>query len=335
MPLLKPWLQSVYKKKGSLALGLILTMSTFSIIRSLRAPADTVARPSDTEKAKRTEVNSIAPHSSDTLSMKVDDPAFNGVAANAVVEPISDEILLASEVPGVIASIAVKEGQSVKKGDVLLMFRSNMESAQKNAAEADLKAARAKAELARKSRERTIRLSHDKAATQEEMDRAENTLTLESAQVLAAEARLEQAKTALERLTMKAPIDGEILKIHYNIGEYYNPIGAQSLLVMGDVQKLRIRIELDERDLAKVKIGTQGHFIADAYGSEKFAFTITDFGRRMGKKELKSDDPRERNDTRVLNIYGRVEGGDIKQLIPGLRVTAFMQSPEKDGQMSH
>jgi multidrug resistance efflux pump len=172
-------------------------------------------------------------------------------------------------------------------------------------------------------------------ATEEELDRAEKTLAMESAQVLAAEARLKSAKAALERLTVTAPIDGEILKIHYNPGEYYNPLSNQALLVMGDVKHLRIRIELDERDLARVKVGAQGHFIVDAYGSQKFPFTLTELARRMGKKDLKSDDPRERNDTRVLNIYGKVEGGSASQLIPGLRVTAFLPPESQDFQSTH
>lgn len=332
---LKPWFQSVYRHKGSLALGLILLMSSISILRSLRAPADTVARPSDVEKAKRIESANGGTLPPNNAPINVEDPALNGVAANAVIEPLGDEILLASEVPGVIAEVKYKEGQSVKKGDVLLLFRSTIEQAQAFAAEAEVKTIRAKAELAQRAFQRTLKLSRDKVATEEELDRAEKTLAMESAQVLAAEARLKQAKAALERLTITAPIDGEILKIHYNAGEYYNPLSNQALLVIGDVKHLRIRIELDERDLARVKVGSQGHFIADAYGSQKFLFTLTELGRRMGKKELKSDDPRERNDTRVLNIYGTVDSGSASQLIPGLRVTAFLPADDREMQTTH
>jgi RND family efflux transporter MFP subunit len=332
---LKHAFKFAYRHKGSLILGMILIMSSLSIIRSLRAPADTVARSSDVERAKRTEGEPPGQQTDRNLNAQVEDPTLGGVAANGVIEPQGDEILLASEVPGVIAEIKVKEGQSVKKGDVLILFRSDIEQAQTYAAEADLKSIRARADLAKSVLERTKKLSRDKVATAEELDRAEKSLAIESAQVLAADARLRQAKSTLERLTITAPIDGEILKIHFNPGEYYNPASGQALLVMGDVQHLRIRIELDERDLARVKVGSQGHFIADAYGSKKFPFTLSDLGRRMGGKELKSDDPRERTDTRVLNIFGMVEGGDARQLIPGLRVTAFLPSENQDFRATH
>lgn len=333
-PLKHPF-KYAYRHKGSLILGVILIVSSFSIIRSLRAPADTVARPSDVERAKRIESGTTGQQTDKSVDVQVEDPTLGGVAANGVIEPQGDEILLASEVPGVIAEIKVKEGQSVKKGDVLILFRSSIEQAQAYAAEADLKSIRAKAELAQSVLERTKKLRRDKVATEEELDRAEKSLAIEAAQVLAADARVRQAKSTLERLTITAPIDGEILKIHFNSGEYYNPASGRALLVMGDIKHLRVRIELDERDLARVKVGAQGHFIADAYGSKKFLFTLTDLGRRMGGKELKSDDPRERNDTRVLNIFGTVEGGDARQLIPGLRVTAFLPAENQDFRATH
>lgn len=332
MPPTKSFLAMAAKKKGSLLLGIILTMSAVAIVRALRAPTDTVARPADVEKAKRIEVDPTGANPPAQVSLKVDDPALHGVAANGEIEPLGDEILLASEVPGVLASVEVKEGQTVKVGDVLVTFRAQLERAQQGAAEADLKAARARAELARKSRDRTQRLSRDKAATQEEVDRADSTLALETAQVSAAEARVEQTKAALERMTVRAPADGEILKIHFKVGEYYNPVSGNPLLVMGDILQLRVRVELDERDLARIKVGTSGFFVADAFGDRKFSFTVTDLGRRMGRKELQSDDPRERNDTRVLDIYGKVEGSGQKELIPGLRVTVFMQPESPAGE---
>jgi hypothetical protein len=49
--------------------------------------------------------------------------------------------------------------------------------------------------------------------------------------------------------------------------------------------------------LGRIAVGTQGYFIADAFADRKFTFAVMELGRRKGRKALKSDDPRERNDT--------------------------------------
>jgi HlyD family secretion protein len=77
---------------------------------------------------------------------------------------------------------------------------------------------------------------------------------LARAQLTAAEARRDQARAALDRLTVRAPIAGEVLQVKYRAGEYYQP-GAEPLLVLGDTRALRVRMDVDERDVARVALG--------------------------------------------------------------------------------
>jgi HlyD family secretion protein len=70
-----------------------------------------------------------------------------------------------------------------------------------------------------------------------------------------ARTELATAEAALEKLMIRAPIDGSVLQINGKIGELASPSAAQPLIVLGDLSGLRVRAEVDERDFGDIKIG--------------------------------------------------------------------------------
>jgi multidrug resistance efflux pump len=149
------------------------------------------------------------------------------------------------------------------------------------------------------------------------------------AQVRAAIARRDQALAALDRLTIRAPIAGTILQVKYRVGEYYNPgaanpVTVEPLVVLGDLSALRVRLDVDERDIARVKLGSPGYATLSAYPGRRFAGKVVEIGTRMGRKNVRTDDPVERLDVKILEV---VLGIDEPQgLVPGIRVTAYVES---------
>ena len=144
---------------------------------------------------------------------------------------------------------------------------------------------------------------------------------LARAQLAAAQARRDQAQAVLDRLTVRAPIAGEILQSKYRAGEYYQP-GGDPLITLGDTSHLTARMDVDERDVGKVVVGATVVVRADAYPGQDFAGTVRELGRRMGRKNVRSDDPAQRNDTKILEV---VIGLDAPTgLIVGQRVTCYV-----------
>jgi HlyD family secretion protein len=74
-------------------------------------------------------------------------------------------------------------------------------------------------------------------------------------QLNVARTELAGAEAALEKLMIRAPIDGTVLQINGRAGELASPSATQPLLVLGNVSKLRVRAEVDERDFGDIKIG--------------------------------------------------------------------------------
>ncbi len=152
--------------------------------------------------------------------------------------------------------------------------------------------------------------------------RAEDT-AFARARVLSAEARVAQAQAALDRLAVKAPADSEVLQVKVREGELYNFQGsAEPLLILGDTRTLRVRMDVDERDLARVTQGAAAYVTADAFGTRRFTGTVVEIGRRFGRKNIRTDDPIEKNDTKILEVVIALDGK--VPLVPGQRVMSLV-----------
>jgi multidrug resistance efflux pump len=149
------------------------------------------------------------------------------------------------------------------------------------------------------------------------------------AQLRAAIARRDVARATLEHLTIRAPISGTILQVKYRVGEYYNAgaVGGASvepLVVLGDLRAIRVRIDVDERDIARVKVGAPGYATLSAYPGRRFVGQVVEIATRMGRKNVRADDPVERLDVKILEVLLHID--EPAGLVPGIRVTGYVES---------
>ena len=246
------------------------------------------------------------------------------------------------------AALAAAEADlEAAKADMLRTSRG-LRREDVDAVVADTEGARARATLSHDALERTEKLAKGGAATPDELDRARSQAeadqrALESqeakkkaalagsrwedvaqarAKMLGAAARRDEAKAQLERLTIRAPLAGEILQLKFRAGEYYTP-GGDSLIVMGDTRVLRVRVDVDERDVARVAVGAKAFATSTAFPGRRFAGKVVEVGKRMGRKNVRTDDPVERIDTKILEVVIQLD--DRQGLVPGLRVTGYIE----------
>jgi ABC exporter DevB family membrane fusion protein len=218
----------------------------------------------------------------------------------------------------------------------------------RDAVGADAQAAKARAELSSSVLARTEQLIKSGAATADELDRARRTaqgdqatykaadarfraaeagsrnedITAARARVLGAEARAAQARALLERLLVRAPLDGEVLQVKIRPGELYSPGGQEPLVVMGDTRTLRVRMDVDERDIGRVVVGATAFARAEAFGEQPFTGKVVEVGRRFGRKNIRTDDPTEKNDTKILEVVIQLDSN--ARLVVGQRVVSFI-----------
>ncbi|MEO0604314.1 MAG: HlyD family secretion protein, partial [Myxococcota bacterium] len=121
-----------------------------------------------------------------------------------------------------------------------------------------------------------------------------------------------------------SPIEGEVLEVLVEGGEYVQPGGVEPVVVVGDTRTLKARIDIDERDLARLSEGAKVLVTADAYPGRTFEGRIEEVGRRMGRKNVRTDEPTQRIDVKILEVV--VDLGDVDDLIVGQRVMAWVEA---------
>lgn len=342
----------------------------FTVVRAAQQPAGNRPRAADVRAAR--EELAPRPGQRDVRAATV---AAGWVAGNAIIEPADREVRVAVGVAGRVARIAVREGQFVHAGDVLVELESAVEHAALSAASADVavsraeltrtqrgnrredraaaqaevEVARGRAELSTALLERTRALSDGGNATRDELDRARaqasideaslrqiqarrdatvrgsraEDIALALARLRAAQARQEQAAAQLERLIVRAPSDGEVLQLKVRAGEYSTPSG-EPVVVLGDTRSMRARIDVDERDFAAVTVGAEAAVSAEAFGERRFRGRVVEVARRFGRRNVRTDDPAERVDTKVLEVVVALDERD--GLVAGQRVTGFVRT---------
>jgi HlyD family secretion protein len=142
------------------------------------------------------------------------------------------------------------------------------------------------------------------------------------ADVSLSRARLEEAQAMLDKTIIRSPIDGVVLRKHLNAGEVVSDKSDAPIITVGDSSVLRVRADVDETDIAKIRVGQRAYVKADAYGEKKFWGRVVRVGQVLGKKNVRTEKPAERVDTKILETLIELDGG--QSLPAGLRVDAFI-----------
>ncbi len=139
-----------------------------------------------------------------------------------------------------------------------------------------------------------------------------------------AQAQLEEAKARYEKTFIRSPIDGTVLRKHHRNGESVSNSSTvpDPILTIGDRKVLRVRIDVDETEIAKVRVDEKAYVTADAFGDQKFWGKVVRVGEQLGPKNIRTDQPTERVDTKILETLVELDGA--QQLPVGLRVDAYI-----------
>lgn len=177
-------------------------------------------------------------------------------------------------------------------------------------AEQAFKVARAKLDSARE------RLSLvDAGAREEDHARAD-------AEIALAHAALDEARAQLEKTFVRAPIDGIVLRRHRRAGETVSTQFDSPVVTIADRSRVRVRVDVDEVDVARLREGQLAYVTADAFGTRRFSGRVMRVGQVLGRKNIRTDEPTERVDTKVLETL--IELADGHELPLGLRVQGFI-----------
>jgi HlyD family secretion protein len=148
--------------------------------------------------------------------------------------------------------------------------------------------------------------------------------TRPEAALTAARAEMSLVEAALEKTRLRAPAPGSVLQVNVKVGEAIAPSPEAILLVMGNLESLRVRAEFEERDLGKVRIGQAAVVRSDAFPGRDFEGKVTFLAQSLGPSRLGQRGPRKPIDVDVLEVLIELSGKP--PLLPGMRVDVFLRS---------
>ena len=150
--------------------------------------------------------------------------------------------------------------------------------------------------------------------------------TPNEAQTISARGDVAFARVNLEKLRIRAPIDGTVLQLNINPGELVAPTAQQPLVLVANVSMLNVRAELDERDVAGIKVGQTASIRAAAFADREFAGTVTSIAPLVEPSRMSSRGSGNRNDVEAVEVVLRVTQPGL--LTTGMKVDVYF-SPDK------
>jgi HlyD family secretion protein len=227
------------------------------------------------------------------------------VAASGKVQPEA-EVKISPDVPGEIIELTVKEGDKVKKGQLLVRIdpdiqqstverleaglnttKANLANARSRMAQVESQFTNAKALFDRNKKlydQKVISDSEYDAAlsayevARNEVEAAKENVNAADYNVKSSQAALQEAKKNLTRTTIFSPVNGTISKLSVEKGERVvgtSQMAGTEIMTIANLNEMEVNVDVNENDIVRVGVGDSADIEVDAYIGRKFRGVVT------------------------------------------------------------
>jgi RND family efflux transporter MFP subunit len=233
------------------------------------------------------------------------------------------EVVVGTEVAGLIVRLTVKEKSAVRAGDLIAELNSSDLRASR--AEADARVAEAEADIRFYDREvrRDQALLAKHATTPQNLDVNVRGLELARARRDAALAGRDRLDALIAKTRITAPIDGVVTTRHVQLGEIAEP--GRAVVTIADLNQLRIEAEVDEFDAARAELGSPVTITSEGCGPTKWHGTVEEIPDSVAGRRTRPADPGRPIDARVLPV--KITLTEPTPLKLGQRIDVEIASP--------
>ncbi|KGO88053.1 RND transporter [Flavobacterium rivuli WB 3.3-2 = DSM 21788] len=213
------------------------------------------------------------------------------VSATGKVQP-EIEVKISSEVSGEVIELPVKEGQAIKKGQLLVRVNPDLyesgvsrSTASLSTSKAGLSQADAQLKEAKANYDRNQRLFEKGVISKSEWDKIVSAYEVAQASkksayysVQSANATVTEARDNLNRTTIYSPVDGTISLLDIELGE--RVLGTQQnigteIMRVANLNNMEVEVDVNENDIVKISVGNEAEIEVDAYLKKKFKGVVT------------------------------------------------------------
>ncbi|HEX7678369.1 MAG TPA: efflux RND transporter periplasmic adaptor subunit [Thermoanaerobaculia bacterium] len=258
------------------------------------------------------------------------------VTATGKIQP-EIEVKISPEVSGEIIEMPVKEGQIVRKGQLLLRIKPDAYRSQVEEQQAALSSARAtsltqKAQLAKAEAdyERAKNLfasklipESDRKTAQTNYEVAQSAVNASQFDIQRAEGALRTIDQALDKTTIVSPTDGSISSLTSLLGERVvgtSQFAGTEVMRIADLTSMEARVNVNENDIVNVKVGDVARISVDAYPDRKIAGVVREIASTATTNNAGTQE-------QVTNFEVKIRVADRSvQLRPGMSTTADIET---------
>jgi HlyD family secretion protein len=311
------------RKKIFIFAGLLVALLGFAFYWALRDREPVV--PVQTEKVSRHNITET-------------------VVANGKIYPVL-QVHISPEVSGEIIELAVKEGQTVHKGDLLLKIKPDFYTAALNQAKATYQSSLASKSTAEANLEkadadfkrnaelfnRTLVSESDYIAFKVARDVAKAQLESAGHQVEVARAAVDSAQDSLSKTTIVAPIDGTVTTLNSQAGE--RVLGTvqnagTDIMIISDLSAIEARVDIGEMDIVLLRPGEKATLEVDSFKEKKFTGVVTDVANASESMNAKTGLGMSSTTSgqSATQFQVRIRFNEGAEFRPGMSVTAKIET---------
>lgn len=262
----------------------------------------------EAEKIKRTDIVSI-------------------VTANGKVKPKTD-VKISANISAQIIELPVKEGDRVHQGQLLVRLDPGRYQAALDQAKAQMKLQKANLDQAEQNFARIKQLFEKNLASQEQYDQSQTQLSVFRAQHESAQHNMEQAEDDLAKTKIISPMDGIVSELRAEKGETVIPGTMNNpgtvIMTVSDLSSIEVEVEVDETDIALVKLGQPADIAVDAFKDTTFKGRVVEVGSSALAPGTGLGQAQVTNFRVKIQLLDKVAG--IK---PGMTATADVTTAER------
>lgn len=237
------------------------------------------------------------------------------------------QVTITPEVSGEVIYLGVRDGQRVKKNDILLKIKPDFYIARRDQMAAGVASSSASLRRVESEYKRAQELYYKKLISEAELEQAKTAYEVAKAQSEQAQAALNQANEDLNKTVIYSPMEGTVTQLKVELGERVlgtSQFQGTAVMTIADLSRMECRVDVGENDIVLISLGDTARIDIDAFPNRKFTGIVYEIANTAKTKGLGTQEE-------VTNFEVKIRILDKDVILrPGMSVTATIETETKE-----
>ncbi|MBU1299483.1 MAG: efflux RND transporter periplasmic adaptor subunit [Bacteroidetes bacterium] len=233
------------------------------------------------------------------------------------------QVIITPEVSGEVISLPVRDGQKVKKNDLLLKIKPDFYTARRDQMAAGVASSGATLQRVQNDYRRIKDLFEKKLVSDAELDQAKTAYEVAKAGYEQAQAALNQTDEDLRKTTIYSPMEGTVTQLKVESGERVlgtSQFQGTAVMTIADLSRMECRVDVGENDIVLISISDTARIDIDAFPNRKFIGVVYEIANTAKTKGFGTQEE-------VTNFEVKVRIIDKDVILrPGMSMTATIET---------